>query len=46
MLADMATQLEASRQVVYWAANIADNSMESEIGKSASMAKLFATEAA
>lgn len=43
-LADMATQLEAARLLVYRAAWMADNGIASM--KEASMAKLFATEAA
>lgn len=43
-LADMATQLEASRLMVYRAAWMADNGIASM--KEASMAKLFATESA
>ncbi len=44
-LADMATELEASRLLVYRAAWIKDHSKES-LTQKASMAKLFATEAA
>lgn len=43
-LADMATQLEAARQLVWYAATLRDNG-ESSL-RAASMAKLFASEAA
>lgn len=46
-LADLATQLEAARLLVYRAARAYDNGApRSEVTKSAAMAKLFATEAA
>lgn len=44
-LADMATEIQAARLMVYWAANLKDRGAEhGEIIKSASMAKLYATE--
>ena len=43
-LADMATQVEAARQLYYFAAQLADDGVRSE--KEAAMAKLFATEMA
>jgi acyl-CoA dehydrogenase len=46
-LADLATQLEAARLLVYRAARAYDNGdSRSEVTKAAAMAKLFATEAA
>jgi alkylation response protein AidB-like acyl-CoA dehydrogenase len=48
MIADMATELEAARLLVYWAANLRDESLRT--GKrctyEASIAKLFATDVA
>ena len=44
-LADMATEIQAARLMVYWAASQKDqNQPWKKIMKSASMAKLFATE--
>ncbi|MDA2893268.1 acyl-CoA dehydrogenase family protein [Mycolicibacterium sp. BiH015] len=46
-LADMATQVEASRLLVYWAAAAYDAGREAaEVTRRAAMAKLYATEAA
>lgn len=45
MLADMATQIEAARTLVYHAARIVDNG-DKEMTKIAAMAKLFATDMA
>jgi len=48
MIADMATELEAARLLVYWAANLRDESLKTgrRCTFEASMAKLFATDAA
>jgi len=43
MLADMATQIEAARALVYYAARLIDSG-EKEISKVSSMAKLFASD--
>lgn len=48
MIADMATELEAARLLVYWAANLRDESLSTgrKCTFEASMAKLFATDVA
>lgn len=48
MIADMATELEAARLLVYWASNLRDESLKtgSKCTFEASMAKLFATDVA
>ena len=48
MIADMATELEAARLLVYWAANLRDESLKTgrRCTFEASMAKLFATDVA
>lgn len=43
-LADMATEIEAARHLVYWAAKLKDRKMEYSV--QSAMAKLFASEAA
>lgn len=45
-LADMATELSAARLLVYWAARTADRGPREELKRRASIAKLYATEAA